>query len=85
MSFRAEVLKKYPHLAEVNYRGTYYFDIDWDKDLHSLGPTCSACGCDGAEGHGSSCEFLFSNQTTPRGKSFLRNQIRLAVRRENGP
>lgn len=75
-------MKHWPHLKEVNYNGVFYADIDWSKDLHSLGPICHACGCDAAEGHGSSCEYLFENQTTPRGREFLRQQIRLALDRE---
>jgi len=67
---------------EVNIDGIYYDDIDWDKDLHSLGTHCPMCGNDGIEGHGSSCEYLFKSQQTPRGRDFLKNMIYEAIIRE---
>lgn len=67
---------------EVHYEGAYWRDIDWSKPIHSLGPTCDQCGSDGAEGHQNACPYLFKNQQEPRGRTFLRDQIRLAIERE---
>lgn len=67
---------------EVNYQGIYYDDIDWTKDIHSLGPNCPICGADGAEGHLASCYFQWNMMDSPRGRSFLENLIKEALQRE---
>lgn len=69
-------------VKEVNFEGVFWTDIDWTKKLHSMGKTCDCCGADGAEGHQNACLYLFKNQQTPRGREFLKEQIRLAVQRE---
>lgn len=68
--------------AEINYNGVFYDDIDWMQDIHDLGPYCPRCGCDGAEGHSSGCEYLWSNMESPRGRTFLKEMIKDALIRE---
>ena len=68
--------------TEVHYEGVYWNDIDWEKPIHSMGNRCDYCGHDGAEGHANACRYLFKNQETPAGRTFLRDTIREALIRE---
>ncbi len=68
--------------TEVQYNGIYYDDIDWSKEIHSLGPQCDYCGSDGEEGHQAGCYYLWSMMETPRGRMFLENMIKEALARE---
>lgn len=66
---------------EVHYKGVYWKNIDWSKPIHVM-EICDDCGSDAAEGHQNACRYLFKNQESPAGRSFLREQIRKAVLRE---
>jgi hypothetical protein len=68
--------------TEVHYNGVRWDDIDWSKAVHSLGPECSECGGDSAIGHGPGCPYVWANMESPKGREFLRLEIKKALQRE---
>jgi hypothetical protein len=67
--------------AIAEFNGVKQSDIDWSHPLH-VTEYCDACGGDGAEGHMSSCEYLYDTPDSPRRLHFLELKIEEALERE---
>ena len=68
-------------IDEVNYNGVFWKDIKWNHKIHAM-EYCDDCGSDGAEGHQNACRYLYKNQQSPAGRTFLQTRIKEALERE---
>lgn len=69
------------NISTVHYNGVYWKDIDWNLPVHEM-KNCDECGADGAEGHQNACQYLYKNQESPAGATFIRRKIYEALMRQ---
>lgn len=77
---------------EANYKGVYWKDITWNKDIHSLGDNCPCCGIDGGElvgmGHQIFCIYVAMYNpkwNTSKLREEMAQEIKAALEREGKP